>query len=239
LEREIRVFEPYVADDDAAWPPRLAKFFAGPPDDLEQEVNAQPTLRRREDGELQVWVPDRFLASPYVRHHDGMPAHTRRNLLRFTLGGPFLRDRLDERPDEVPAHRGDAVRGKAVRRQDPAGHLRLLRGAGDHEGVANQEPRLAGKVGVVAEAQGVGGEEDLPGLGRHRPGGHGREVARGDDQPFADVRLEDLVPAAEVSGPRPHAAIDDAPSCSECGMLMVRNGSCYKCLNCGNSMGCS
>src|SRR3990170_9061657 len=25
----------------------------------------------------------------------------------------------------------------------------------------------------------------------------------------------------------------DAPSCSDCGALMVRNGSCYKCFNCG------
>jgi ribonucleoside-diphosphate reductase alpha chain len=31
----------------------------------------------------------------------------------------------------------------------------------------------------------------------------------------------------------------DAPFCDTCGHLTVRNGSCYKCLNCGNSMGCS
>jgi ribonucleoside-diphosphate reductase alpha chain len=31
----------------------------------------------------------------------------------------------------------------------------------------------------------------------------------------------------------------DAPSCSDCGALMVRNGSCYKCLNCGSTSGCS
>lgn len=31
----------------------------------------------------------------------------------------------------------------------------------------------------------------------------------------------------------------DAPFCSECGFTTVRNGSCYRCLNCGNSMGCS
>ncbi len=30
----------------------------------------------------------------------------------------------------------------------------------------------------------------------------------------------------------------DAPSCDNCGMIMVRNGSCYKCLNCGNTSGC-
>ena len=31
----------------------------------------------------------------------------------------------------------------------------------------------------------------------------------------------------------------DAPSCAECGSIMVRNGSCYKCLNCGSTSGCS
>ena len=31
----------------------------------------------------------------------------------------------------------------------------------------------------------------------------------------------------------------DAPYCSECGMLMTPNGSCYKCSNCGSTSGCS
>jgi ribonucleoside-diphosphate reductase alpha chain len=31
----------------------------------------------------------------------------------------------------------------------------------------------------------------------------------------------------------------DAPICSECGGLMTRNGSCYKCENCGGTSGCS
>ncbi len=31
----------------------------------------------------------------------------------------------------------------------------------------------------------------------------------------------------------------DAPACSTCGHITVRSGTCYKCLNCGNSMGCS
>jgi ribonucleoside-diphosphate reductase alpha chain len=31
----------------------------------------------------------------------------------------------------------------------------------------------------------------------------------------------------------------DAPSCNTCGHITVRSGTCYKCLNCGNSMGCS
>jgi ribonucleoside-diphosphate reductase alpha chain len=31
----------------------------------------------------------------------------------------------------------------------------------------------------------------------------------------------------------------DAPSCSNCGSIMVRNAACYKCLNCGETSGCS
>jgi ribonucleoside-diphosphate reductase alpha chain len=31
----------------------------------------------------------------------------------------------------------------------------------------------------------------------------------------------------------------DAPPCDKCGAITVRNGTCYRCFNCGNSMGCS
>jgi ribonucleoside-diphosphate reductase alpha chain len=31
----------------------------------------------------------------------------------------------------------------------------------------------------------------------------------------------------------------DAPGCDNCGAITVRNGNCYLCHNCGNSMGCS
>jgi ribonucleoside-diphosphate reductase alpha chain len=39
--------------------------------------------------------------------------------------------------------------------------------------------------------------------------------------------------------PSSSALRGDAPSCSTCGMLMVPNGSCYKCVNCGSTSGCS
>jgi ribonucleoside-diphosphate reductase alpha chain len=47
------------------------------------------------------------------------------------------------------------------------------------------------------------------------------------------------IPTEPEASTRPRAAIDDAPSCSECGMLMTPNGSCYKCANCGSTSGCS
>ena len=57
-------------------------------------------------------------------------------------------------------------------------------------------------------------------------------------------------PRAESREPRAgsvHAAdalagmidLGDAPSCSVCGSIMVRNGSCYKCMSCGSTSGCS
>ena len=36
-----------------------------------------------------------------------------------------------------------------------------------------------------------------------------------------------------------HHFMDDAPACDVCGAITVRNGACYRCYNCGNSMGCS
>jgi ribonucleoside-diphosphate reductase alpha chain len=40
----------------------------------------------------------------------------------------------------------------------------------------------------------------------------------------------------------PYAAIqnqEDAPPCAICGAIMVRSGSCYKCVNCGSTSGCA
>ena len=54
--------------------------------------------------------------------------------------------------------------------------------------------------------------------------------------------IRSLTPAGSV-----HAAdalssivdLGDAPSCSFCGSIMTRNGSCYRCMSCGSTSGCS
>jgi ribonucleoside-diphosphate reductase alpha chain len=46
-------------------------------------------------------------------------------------------------------------------------------------------------------------------------------------------------PPVETKTYSPGNALEDAPTCSECGMLMVPNGACYKCENCGSTSGCS
>lgn len=61
------------------------------------------------------------------------------------------------------------------------------------------------------------------------------------------LELEAVVPgngsdrAPEPAGP-PFAAFqnqEDAPPCTTCGAIMVRSGSCYKCVNCGSTSGCA
>ncbi|MFO7768818.1 MAG: vitamin B12-dependent ribonucleotide reductase [bacterium] len=77
-----------------------------------------------------------------------------------------------------------------------------------------------------------------------------REEGAADDTPAEKAFRED---APEDGGPRSGfvpqdreasetqmiQAQADAPSCPECGSIMVRNGACYKCLNCGATSGCS
>ena len=64
----------------------------------------------------------------------------------------------------------------------------------------------------------------------------GEEYAAGEagDSP----KLAITEPAPQQSLPFSSGVLD-APTCSECGGLMTRNGSCYKCENCGGTSGCS
>ena len=85
--------------------------------------------------------------------------------------------------------------------------------------------------------------EEREGLGLVRTSG----VA--DPTPQLEL-LERIVPAATTdgrSGANGHAAptarrmnsTPDAPPCPRCGWLTVRNGTCHKCENCGETTGCS
>jgi ribonucleoside-diphosphate reductase alpha chain len=56
------------------------------------------------------------------------------------------------------------------------------------------------------------------------------EAEQGNDPDSRAVSLDDL---------KSMYVLDDAPTCAGCGSIMVRNGSCYKCMNCGETSGCS
>jgi ribonucleoside-diphosphate reductase alpha chain len=54
---------------------------------------------------------------------------------------------------------------------------------------------------------------------------------------IAESTLESV--ASDAAASHLASLMGDAPPCDSCGHTTVRNGACYKCLNCGNSMGCS
>ncbi len=54
-----------------------------------------------------------------------------------------------------------------------------------------------------------------------------------------DPTVEDSTVSASALNKQLKSMMGDAPLCSTCGHVTVRNATCYKCLNCGNSMGCS
>jgi ribonucleoside-diphosphate reductase alpha chain len=49
----------------------------------------------------------------------------------------------------------------------------------------------------------------------------------------------ELPAAPSDNGATSHKTEADAPACHFCGSIMTRNGSCYRCANCGSTSGCS
>ena len=67
----------------------------------------------------------------------------------------------------------------------------------------------------------------------HTATGNGHSNGNGNGNGYA-------APGASLGATRVTFKVqEDSPSCAECGSIMVRNGSCYKCLNCGSTSGCS
>ena len=60
-----------------------------------------------------------------------------------------------------------------------------------------------------------------------------------DNEAGDTPKLRPTEPEPQQSLPFDPGLSADAPACSECGGIMTRNGSCYKCENCGSTSGCS
>ncbi|OVE76195.1 ribonucleoside-diphosphate reductase, adenosylcobalamin-dependent [bacterium E08(2017)] len=90
------------------------------------------------------------------------------------------------------------------------------------------------------------------------PDGRSRMMLTDVNSSMRETEEPEQLPEASVEAPAPVVAtaeavaadsqrvddqfkdfMQDAPICDSCGAITVRNGSCYRCFNCGNSMGCS
>jgi ribonucleoside-diphosphate reductase alpha chain len=88
----------------------------------------------------------------------------------------------------------------------------------------NLRPKLAVASGQLPEAGDLSGSGAASGGGSSLPTDH-RPL------PPAPIHAADALAAMIDLG--------DAPTCHVCGSIMVRNGSCYKCMSCGSTSGCS
>ena len=54
-----------------------------------------------------------------------------------------------------------------------------------------------------------------------------------------NLRAENRVSGHAADALKELIDMGDAPTCSTCGAIMTRNGSCYRCMSCGSTSGCS
>jgi ribonucleoside-diphosphate reductase alpha chain len=65
------------------------------------------------------------------------------------------------------------------------------------------------------------------------------ELPISDDSDMVDTKRETAHTRRTLTLTSMITNQQDAPTCPNCGHVAVRNGACYKCLNCGESLGCS
>jgi ribonucleoside-diphosphate reductase alpha chain len=104
---------------------------------------------------------------------------------------------------------------------------------------SNQTPVVeAAASGSAAPATGHQAADEGVGAGEEEPAANGlmdglKIVAQNG---HSDASREDRLNVGQAPVIFDTA---DSPACTECGSIMVRNGSCYKCINCGATSGCS
>jgi ribonucleoside-diphosphate reductase alpha chain len=85
------------------------------------------------------------------------------------------------------------------------------------------------------------GEGSAPATVTTRPAQRPARNGNGSNRQASDSAAVLFESTAAISVMSAHLSemMGDAPFCDVCGHITVRNGACYKCLNCGNSLGCS
>ncbi len=117
-----------------------------------------------------------------------------------------------------------------------------------------REPRPAPEPEPEVETEAASAPAPEAAVTRKGGNGHGTRMeadsAKSFDYSDEEMKTSATTPPPVGSNLRLAVAADplsqqtselqaDAPACDVCGSITVRSGTCYKCLNCGNSMGCS
>jgi ribonucleoside-diphosphate reductase alpha chain len=129
----------------------------------------------------------------------------------------------------------DAADGSVGARSDGNGHASISGGDGDGGGNGANGGRAARRTGrhdIWLEGAGARGERDVS-------AGKAPRLEERVGSQAGGVTIEALLSEIEAREKETFIRQADAPPCQECGSIMVRNGACYKCLNCGSVFGCS
>ncbi len=65
------------------------------------------------------------------------------------------------------------------------------------------------------------------------------KISEVDSQVTVEMKKTDIDMQESMADQQLSGMMGDAPPCPTCGHITIRNGSCYKCLNCGSTTGCS
>ncbi len=226
-------------------------------------------IRMAKEGSTVSGLMDAFATSVSLALQHGVPlkvlcekfAHTR--FRAFGLDGQRA-DWLREEPDglHVPLAESALPFGPATHTcspgwlpkapQLPASPSLLEESDLDEDGSAAPQSQMARLVEEVAKRL-----NQVAAAGAHSGGGIAPEP-QAEPASGAPRRITESQPySAPAAGPSHvpslqdrglyHAAdamrgmydMGDAPSCGTCGAIMVRNGSCYRCMSCGSTSGCS
>ncbi|HMI63873.1 MAG TPA: hypothetical protein VK518_23315, partial [Puia sp.] len=97
-----------------------------------------------------------------------------------------------------------------------------------------------GNAGAALPGSGAGSPANGPAAnGSHYSPGGNLQAARPPKTTAAAGRPEGHNNGLDAINAAAKSMQSDAPACNTCGHITIRSGTCYKCLNCGNSMGCS
>jgi ribonucleoside-diphosphate reductase alpha chain len=110
----------------------------------------------------------------------------------------------------------------------------------DEESPASQAhlARLADEVAKRLNQMSTGGGHASSGTGGGiAPEAQTWQASQASTSEVPDLKDRGLFHVADAM--RGMYEMGDAPSCSTCGAIMVRNGSCYRCMSCGSTSGCS
>jgi ribonucleoside-diphosphate reductase alpha chain len=122
-----------------------------------------------------------------------------------------------------PSHAAGGVYDRA-RTMSDAERVREEGGRGEYGGRTHYDDRTPPQRGIAPEPSAMA--KDLSarsGMGQHRP------ATAFEDRGLyhASDRMKEMYD------------MGDAPSCATCGAIMTRSGSCYRCMSCGSTSGCS